>query len=237
MINQKNEVHVSFLMAKSRVAPLKPISIPRLELTAAVISVNVATMLKSELDIENIACYYYTDSEIVIGYINSDARRFHVYVGNRVQHIRDRSAPEDWFHVRGKENPADEASRGLTARELLENSRWFKGPQFLSQQDPLPFQTQPTGTLDPSDNEVRKDTTSILASKTDKCKTLQTYPEALKPDRFNHFSSLNRLKRCIVLIQRVIERLRSNKQHNWRPKGGPPTVQELSQAEKVVLRS
>jgi len=87
------------------------------------------------------------------------------------------------------------------------------------------------------DNEVRKDTTSILATKIDECKAHQTYPEELKPDRFNHFSSLNRLKRCIVCIHRVIKRLRSNKQYNWHPKGGPPTVQELSQAEKVVLRS
>ena len=66
MVNHRDEVHVSYLLAKSRVAPLKPISSPRLELTAAVISVNVASMLKSELDIEDIPCYYYTDSEIVI---------------------------------------------------------------------------------------------------------------------------------------------------------------------------
>ena len=131
MINQRNEVHVSFLMAKSRVAPIKPISIPRLELTAAVVSVNVTRMLKSELDVDNVQCYYYTDSEIVIGYINNDARRFHVYVGNRVQHIRDRSSPEEWFHVPGKGNPADEASRGLTAKELIQSKRWFKGPSFL----------------------------------------------------------------------------------------------------------
>ncbi|KAK3699579.1 hypothetical protein QZH41_014290 [Actinostola sp. cb2023] len=79
-VNEKNEVHVSFIMAKSRVAPLRAISIPRLELTAAVVSVNVASMLKRELDVENTKCLYYTDSEIVMGYINNDARRFHVYV-------------------------------------------------------------------------------------------------------------------------------------------------------------
>ena len=92
-------------------------------------------MLKNELDIEGTKCYYHTDSEVVIGYINNEARRFHVYVGNRVQHIRDRSSPRDWFHVPLKENPADLSSRGLTAKELLESHRWFTGPKFLWQQD------------------------------------------------------------------------------------------------------
>ena len=230
-INQRNEVHVSFLLAKSRAAPIKPISIPRLELTAAVVSVNVATMLKSELDVENVKCYYHTDSEIVIGYINSDVRRFHVYVGNRVQHIGDCSSPEDWFHVPGKENPGDEASRGLTAKELLQSNRWFNGPTFLWQPDPLLLQHQPTCALHPSDIEVRNDTASTLATKSYKDKTSHTRPGILEPDCFKHVSMLNRLKRCIVQVQRAIERLRPNKEYNWRPKEGPPLVKELSQAE------
>ena len=98
-VNAKGEVHASFLIAKSRVAPIKPISIPRMELTAAVVSVNVTKMLQSELDYENLQSVYYTDSEVVIGYISNEAHRFHVYVGNRVQHIRDRSDPEQWHHV------------------------------------------------------------------------------------------------------------------------------------------
>ena len=237
IVNHKGEVHVSYLLAKSRVAPLKPISIPRLELTAGVISVNVASMLKSELDIEDIKCYYYTDSEILIGYINNDARRFNVYVGNRVQHIRDRSSPGDWFHVPGKENPADEASRGLTAKELLENDRWFTGPKFLWQQDLSLQQSQPVYTLLPSDVEVRKDSASTLTSKISEAKIRLDSPGILEPDRFNHFSSFNRLKRCIVRIQRAIERTRPNKQLNWRPQEGPPLVAELSKAEDVILRS
>ena len=237
MINQRNEVHVSFLMAKSRVAPIKPISIPRLELTAAVVSVNVTRMLKSELDVDNVQWYYYTDSEIVIGYINNDARRFHVYVGNRVQHIRDRSSPEEWFHVPGKENPADEASRGLTAKELIQSKRWFKGPSFLWQEDPLPLQHQPICAPHPSDIEVRKDPASTLATKVYKTKTFQTGSGILEPDRFKHVSTLNRLKRCIVQVQRAIERLRPNKEYNWRPKEGTPLVEELFQAESVILRS
>ena len=58
---------------------------------------------------------YYIDSEVVIGYINKEARHFHVYVGNRVQYMRDRSDPEQWHHVSAKDIPAGEASRSLTA--------------------------------------------------------------------------------------------------------------------------
>ena len=119
------------LIAKSRVAPIKPISIPRMELTAAVVSVNVTKMLERELDYESLRSLYYTDSEVVIGYISNDARRFHVYVGNGVQHIRDRSDPEQWHHVSGKDNPADEASRSLTASQLHNNKKWLSGPDFL----------------------------------------------------------------------------------------------------------
>ena len=163
-VNSKGEVHVSFLIAKSRVAPIKPISIPRMELTAAVVSVNVTKMLQSELDYENLRSVYYTDSEVVIGYISNEARRFHVYVGNRVQHIRDRSDPEQWHHVPGKDNPADEASRSLTASQLLNKKRWLSGPDFLWESDVPLLNKKNTAQLSCDDVEVKTNTCLLTHS-------------------------------------------------------------------------
>ena len=67
-------------------------------------------MLKNKLDYDNLQSVYYTASEEVISYIHNDARRFHIYIGNRV-HILDRSDLQQWHHVAGKYNPTDEASR------------------------------------------------------------------------------------------------------------------------------
>ncbi len=92
-------------------------------------------------------------------------------------------------------------------------------------------------TSQPSDNEVRKDQASKLATKIDKVNIRQVAPGVLERDRFNHFSLLNRLKRCIVRIQRAIEKLRPNKQMNWRPKDGLSLVAELTQAERIKLKS
>ena len=163
-VNSKGEVHVSFLIAKSRVAPIEPISIPRMELTAAVVSVYVTKMLQSELDYENLQSVCYTDSEVVIGYISNKAHRFHVYVGNRVQHIRDRSDPEQWHHVPGKDNPADEASRSLTASQLLNKKRWLSGPDFLWESDVPLLNKKNTAQLSCDDVEVKTNTCLLTHS-------------------------------------------------------------------------
>ena len=74
---------------------------------------------------------FWTDSKTVLGYINNDARRFHVFVGNRVQEIREQSSPNQWHYVETKSNPADIASRGAGAQELIDNPLGWNGPEFL----------------------------------------------------------------------------------------------------------
>jgi len=99
MVDNHGQIHCTLLLGKSRVPPVKPVTVPRLELTAATISVKVASLLKSELEYNCVSEFYWTDSRVVIGYIRNDVRRFHVFVANRVQLFRSSSDVTSWRYV------------------------------------------------------------------------------------------------------------------------------------------
>src|SRR5664279_1783026 len=127
----KKRVHCAILMSKSRVAPIRQMTIPRLELLAATLSVKMDGLIRRELDIEIDQSVFWTDSTTVLHYINSLDKRFETFVANRVAVIHDGSTPSQWRYVDTKSNPADDASRGLRAEELINNRRWLDGPNFL----------------------------------------------------------------------------------------------------------
>lgn len=156
LVNNANQVHVSLLMGKARVAPLKSLSIPRRELTAAVISVNVVSILGRELNDIDLVKVFHSDSSVVLGYIRNEARRYHTYVSNRVQQIHDRSDPTQWLHVSSSDNPTDIASRGITSKQLSENELWFKGPDFLWKNYVSVVNHDRAPDLNPEDPEVKK---------------------------------------------------------------------------------
>ncbi|XP_031551909.1 uncharacterized protein LOC116289173 [Actinia tenebrosa] len=245
LVNARGEVHVSFLMAKSRVGPLKAISIPRMELTASVISVNVADMLKSELNYKDLKCAFYTDSEIVIGYINNNARRFHVYVGNRVQYIRDRTDPVQWNHIRGKDNPADEASRSMSAKELLNNCRWLRDPDMLWEAD-VPFFSEPRYLTELADDDMEVRTGPKIEDQASEAQatTLLRKGAEVKPPQPIHmyierFWTWHKAKLWITAIRHGIRRLRervlSKKTTPKETDSHERTVPELQEAEKLII--
>ena len=135
-INEHDQVHCPFVVRKTRVTPLKYKTIPRLELAAATTSARMSEFGRNELEHPEIKEFFWTDSRVVLGYISNEAKRFHVYVANRVQQICDLTDSNSWFYVEIKSNPADEASRGLAAKQLVEGSRWLIGPEFLWESGP-----------------------------------------------------------------------------------------------------
>ncbi len=127
---RENHVSIAFVLGKARVAPLKQTTIPRLELTAAVLAVRVDKMLKRELQLDLHPSVFWTDSTTVLKYIGNETRRFHTFVANRVAVIRNETDVAQWRHIGTKLNPADEASRGLSAEEFLACERWLKDQNF-----------------------------------------------------------------------------------------------------------
>ena len=105
IVDEKGYINCSLLMAKSRVPPTKFVSISRLELTGAALSIKVSTMLRRELTIHpTIKEYFRTDSEVVLGYINNNAKCFKIFVANRVHLIRENSNVNQWMYVDSRSN-------------------------------------------------------------------------------------------------------------------------------------
>ena len=193
-MNQKDQSHVSFVMGKARVAPLKSITIPRLELTAAVVSTKVSQCLKQELDYKDVIELFWTDSQVVMGYINNEAGRFHTFVANRVQEIHNRTKPDQWHYEGTDSNPADAASRGLAAQQLVHDSRWLKGPKFLWNSNIHSVQAcYKPGPLDSQDPEVKR--VSVLVTQ-----TLKRFPDHFEISRLDSFSDWFRAKNAVALF-------------------------------------
>ena len=73
-------------------------------------------MLREELDVHVYDEIFWTDNQVVLGYINSDVRRFKVFIANRVQQIRNHNSTKQWQFIESVKNPADDASRGLDSK-------------------------------------------------------------------------------------------------------------------------
>jgi hypothetical protein len=123
MIDAKEEVHCAFMMGKSRLAPLKSVTIPRLELSAAVLATKLDKAIRKEIHIPINDSFFRTDSTYILSYISNGDKRFYTFVTNRVSTIHDASSPSQWNYVDTKSNPADDASRALEIEDLLKNKR------------------------------------------------------------------------------------------------------------------
>ncbi|KAI7806542.1 hypothetical protein IRJ41_007791 [Triplophysa rosa] len=214
--NDQNDVHCSLVMAKARVAPTKILSIPRMELSAAVVSAKLSAMLKTELEMKIDQEFFWTDSQVVLAYVKNEATRFHVFVANSVQLIRRITDVSQWYYVNTSKNPADHASRGLYASDIL-SPFWLSGPEFLREPE---VRTTPhfSNDLLVGDPEVRL--TQNFATRVSDSSDLLS--------RFSRFSSWRTLIKVVARIKRLLS---AQKYPN-----DIVTVEECERASDAVIK-
>ena len=125
-------LQTSLIIAKTKVSPIKHLSIPRLELCGAVILSRLMKHVSEVLKIPPDRMLAWTDSSIVLYWLKGNPKKFKTFVGNRIAEVIDAVPKERWRHVASGHNPADCASRGLSPAALLEHTLWWKGPPWLS---------------------------------------------------------------------------------------------------------
>ncbi|KAJ7983948.1 hypothetical protein DPEC_G00368720 [Dallia pectoralis] len=131
--DSNGKLHLSFIMARSRVAPKQLHSMPRLELCAAVTGAQLAKLLEKELTLKIDKTTLWTDSTTVLTWLQSESCRFKVFVGTRVAEIQELTNCQAWRYVDSARNPADDITRGKTLQDLAKPNRWSQGPPFLLQ--------------------------------------------------------------------------------------------------------
>ena len=189
--SNNSKLHCAFVMGKSRVAPLKSVTIPRMELIAAAMASRMDALWKRELDLDLVESVFWTDSESVLKYIQNETTRYKVFVANRVSQILKVSCAAQWRYVDTACNPADIASRGVNVEVFLEHPTWLSGPHFLLQpESEWPVSPQNVSQLSPEDPEIKR-ATAVNA--------IHIQEEQVSK-LFHYFSTWMRLKKAVAWI-------------------------------------
>lgn len=195
-VDEDHNTHIHLIASKSKVAPKKSLTIPRLELCGALLLTQMLTAVRKgfrHVEIPASDIVLWCDSEIVCWWLRNK-KPLKVFVGNRVERIHEATQGMQWRHVRTHDNPADLVSRGITPRELAHSSLWWHGPDWLRS----PAAEWPVSPIDINQPEPPKDVDTEVR------RIVQVHLCVKANDIIHRFSTYNRLIRVTASCRRFI---------------------------------
>lgn len=230
-------VSINLVQSKTKVAPLKTLTIPRLELCGAYILAKLATVVLTQFSKQVDTCHFWTDSEVVLWWLSKSPSQLKTFVANRVAAIQDKTTERgyQWRWVAGEQNPADLASRGVSPKKLVTNPLWWNGPQWLEfPQCDWPKQPSITSPLNDESQIEEKIVTHVAMAEHLKKGPWFKYPrDSHKVFPFmQSYSSYTKLKRVTATLIRALFNFRNCKNRRV----GPLTEKELRAATFKLIQ-
>lgn len=201
-IDRNGRATVRLLTSKTRVAPVKTVSIPRLELCGAQLLVTTMKTVQEAMEFKDVEYFLWTDSTVVLGWLRQLPIRFRPYVANRVSYIQQHCELSSWHHVPTAHNPADCASRGLSVAKLRTHALWWTGPDFLQRGNEYTVAEEPMCTEDDQISMRSEEKAPVIGhSRPDGRGIIMTRrADGTQIDLFERTSSLLKMKRIFATI-------------------------------------